>query len=73
MYGYDMSCFEPDFELCQARGHKANPDTSPSGERKRMLYKTYKRTYATCKTVPGTYDAATKTVEVIIPTGYVKL
>lgn len=35
-------------------------------EVRRMEYKDYKNSYAGCSTVPGSYDAAEKTVEVII-------
>ena len=33
---------------------------------KRMLYKDYKNDWATCKTVPDTYDAEAKTIDVVI-------
>lgn len=33
---------------------------------RRMEYKDYKNSYAGCSTVPGTFDAAEKTIEVII-------
>ena len=33
---------------------------------KRMLYKEYKANWPTCETVPDTYDAETKTVDVVI-------
>ncbi len=35
----------------------------------RMPYRSYKAHYADCKTVPGTYDNASRTIEVMIPEG----
>lgn len=37
-----------------------------------MKYSRYKKYYADCKTVPGTYDKDYKTIEVIIPDGRMK-
>lgn len=34
---------------------------------KRMKYATYKKAYPTAKTIPGSYDPATKTIIVVIP------
>ena len=36
---------------------------------RQMSYRKYKTSYADCKTVAGSYDAGTKTIEVIIPEG----
>ena len=36
---------------------------------RRMRYSQYKSHYADCKTVPGTYDKVSRTIEVIIPDG----
>ena len=36
-------------------------------EEKRMAYRDYKRHYADCKTVRGSYDATSKTVVVLVP------
>ena len=38
----------------------------------RMKYIQYKKHYADCQTVPGTYDKTTKTIVVIIPEGRMK-
>lgn len=38
----------------------------------RMKYSQYKKHYADCQTVPGTYDKATKTIVVVIPEGRMK-
>lgn len=35
----------------------------------RMLYSRYKKHYADCATKPGSYDKASKTIEVLIPEG----
>lgn len=35
----------------------------------RMPYRHYKTAYADCATVPGSYDAATKSIAVLIPDG----
>lgn len=35
----------------------------------RMLYRRYKSNYSDCDIVPGTYDKATKTIDVFIPDG----
>lgn len=35
----------------------------------RMLYRRYKTAYADCETVPGSYDASTKSIAVLIPDG----
>ena len=37
-----------------------------------MLYRRYKQHYADCKTVPGSYDPASKTIEVLLPEGRLK-
>ena len=37
-----------------------------------MAYRQYKNSYADCKTVNGSYDGTSKTVEVIIPDGRMK-
>lgn len=34
-----------------------------------MLYRRYKTAYADCATVPGSYDATTKSIAVLIPDG----
>lgn len=34
-------------------------------EIERMLYRRYKTSYADCETVAGSYDKATKTIEVL--------
>ena len=39
---------------------------------KRMLYKQYKKHYADCQTLPGSYDPDTKSIEVEIPKGRMK-
>lgn len=44
----------------------------PFGEHVLMKYSAYKQHYADCRTVPGTYDASSKTVEVIVPEGRMK-
>lgn len=44
----------------------------PDGERHRMRYSQYKRHYSDCSTVPGTYNKASKTIEVIVPEGRMK-
>lgn len=36
---------------------------------KRMLYRQYKTRYADCKTIYGSYDPNTKTIEIDIPEG----
>ena len=41
-------------------------------ETKRMRYAQYKKHYADCETVPGSYNAADKTIEVLLPEGRVK-
>ena len=41
-------------------------------ETKRMRYAQYKKHYADCKTVPGSYDKADRTIEVLLPEGRVK-
>ena len=38
----------------------------------RMLYRQYKKSYADCKTVPGSYDKGNKSIEVIVPDGRMK-
>ena len=38
----------------------------------RMKYRRYKQYYSDCETVFGTYDKATKTIEVEIPDGRMK-
>lgn len=38
-------------------------------EIERMLYRRYKTSYADCETVAGSYDKATKTIEVMLPEG----
>ena len=38
----------------------------------RMPYRQYKTSYADCKTVYGSYDSNSKTVEVVIPEGRMK-
>lgn len=35
----------------------------------RIPYRRFKQVYPDCETVPGSYDQATKTIEVIIPDG----
>lgn len=35
----------------------------------RMHYSMYKSHYSDCKTIPGTYDKAYKTIEVLVPEG----
>ena len=37
-----------------------------------MYYGQYKKHYADCETVPGSYDKQTKSIEVIIPDGRMK-
>lgn len=32
-----------------------------------MPYRNYKKHYSDCKTVPGTYDSCSKTIEVLVP------
>jgi len=44
----------------------------PDGERHTMKYSQYKKHYADCKTVPGTYNKGLKTIEVIVPEGRMK-
>lgn len=34
---------------------------------KRMAYRVYKKSYADCQTIPGSYDVAKRTIEVILP------
>lgn len=41
-------------------------------EQVRMLYSQYKKHYADCKTVPGTYDEVERTITVILPDGRIK-
>ena len=41
-------------------------------DKMRMYYGQYKKSYSDCKTVPGSYDAGTKSIEVIIPEGRMK-
>ena len=36
-------------------------------EEKRMAYRDYKRHYASCETVRGSYDASSKTIVVLVP------
>lgn len=36
-------------------------------EEKRMAYRDYKRHYANCETVRGSYDTSTKTIVVLVP------
>ena len=36
-------------------------------EEKRMTYRDYKRHYANCETVRGSYDASSKTIIVLVP------
>lgn len=36
-------------------------------EEKRMAYRDYKRHYANCETVRGSYDAGSKTIVVLVP------
>ena len=43
-----------------------NPEEPKQPETKRMFYGEYKKNYANCKTVRNSYDAYTKTIEVII-------
>lgn len=38
----------------------------------RMFYRMYKNHYADCETIPGSYDKATKSIEVVIPDGRMK-
>ena len=38
----------------------------------KMKYSQYKKSYADCKTVPGTYDKNYKTIVVVIPEGRMK-
>lgn len=38
----------------------------------RMPYRQYKQHYADCETVPGTYDAGSKSIVVIVPAGRMK-
>ena len=38
----------------------------------KMKYSQYKKHYADCKTVPGTYDSTTKTIIVLVPEGRMK-
>lgn len=47
-------------------------NTLPDGERHRMKYSQFKRHYADCTPVPGTYDKDLKTIEVIVPEGRMK-
>jgi len=44
----------------------------PDGERHTMKYSQYKKYYSDCKTVPGTYNKESKTIEVIVPEGRMK-
>jgi len=41
-------------------------------ETKRMRYAQYKKHYADCRTVSGSYDKADRTIEVLAPEGRVK-
>lgn len=34
-----------------------------------MSYRKYKSHYADCQTIPGSYDKATRTIDVVIPEG----
>lgn len=38
----------------------------------KMLYRRYKQHFADCETVPGSYDPASKTIEVLLPEGRLK-
>lgn len=38
----------------------------------RMEYRRYKQHFSDCETIPGTYDKASKTIEVIVPEGRLK-
>jgi len=38
----------------------------------RMFYGTYKKHYADCETLPGSYDKITKSIIVLIPDGRMK-
>lgn len=38
----------------------------------RMLYRRYKASFSDCKTLPGSYDSATKTIIVFVPAGRMK-
>lgn len=38
----------------------------------KMLYRHYKESYSDCKTVPGTYDKESKTIDVVVPDGRMK-
>lgn len=51
---------------------RPNRNPLPEGQWVRMKYSAYKQRYADCRTVPGTYDANSKTVEVIVPEGRMK-
>lgn len=37
-----------------------------------MLYRRYKASYSDCETIPGTYNKASKTIDVIIPDNRIK-
>lgn len=37
-----------------------------------MLYRRYKQSYADCATIPGSYNAASKTIQVEIPNSRMK-
>lgn len=55
-----------DFEIVYSFG------TTPAGKQHRMKYSQYKKHYADCDTVPGSYDKVLKTIEVIVPEGRMK-
>lgn len=44
----------------------------PDGDRRTMKYSQYKKHYADCTSVPGTYDKDRKTIDVIVPEGRMK-
>lgn len=44
----------------------------PDGVRHTMRYSQYKKHYADCTAVPGTYDNDRKTIDVIVPEGRMK-
>lgn len=39
---------------------------------KTMLYRRYKQSYADCATIPGSYNATSKTIDVEVPEGRMK-
>ena len=41
-------------------------------EKIRMLYRNYKQHYSDCETVPGSWEADTKSIEVLVPDGRMK-